>query len=438
MSRSRYKGVYGDWSYISTLATDGTICCLNEQQRSMLQTFMLPARWRTRWLNAPGQDYLDALVDETHHNLMTECTLSIAQVGCTIVLYLNGAPISSFELDGEACGLLGGADGQGGGPYTQTATGTYEEKRTALFSGAMALLRYCSESIADLFDLVESLIETGKAATVWFETCPGLDLSPAYEVLEAADAIVELEQSVFEGSDSPEYREGESCDIMCWCVANNFTFDESVIDLWLNSLNERYLIPPSCFYYEFARTVSKRYLIDRFVLGMNDEDEDWMLLCDDCAALCGVLTFDDPETDLDYTILYGGLGGDGNPDLCLHAEEIPVPPYAHGRKLETTIELDSPTTVARVVADWYHVNSSFPAGELRRQVTLLDSEESEIDIWYNLTDTTQGEWFADTLEGDDVAVGVKYIKLLGQFYCDCPGTRDLRVDNIKIYCIESP
>jgi hypothetical protein len=397
-------------------------------------TFFNIAKWRTRWINPPSQDILDATVSEVEHILMSECNLTIGQVGCDIVLYLNGEPISSFTLDGESCGLLGGADGLGGGPYSQTAEGTYEEKRTALFSGAMALLRYCSEAIADLFDLMETLLEIGKAATVWMETVPGLDLSPAYEILEAADAIVELEQSVFEGSDSPEYREGESCKIMCWCVENEFTFDETVIDLWLADLYERYLLPPSPFYYEFVRTVTPRALIDRFVLGMNDDDEDWMSLCDECGVICGVLTFDDSEGDLPYEIDSGTLETNGNPDLCLNAIEFPYPPFPHGRKLEIELELPSKRSVDAVILDVWHVNASQPTGQLGRHAYLLDETKEQLGDFSLLGSTPQGEWFTDTLE-DDVVSGVKFVRILYQFYCDCPGSREIRIDNVKIRCI---
>lgn len=436
----RHKAFLANWAFISAQPAEGTLCCLSEQQRSMLLSYLEPARWPTRWVDAPSQDALDEFVDSIYKELlMSECALTIQQSGCAIQLLLNGEVISAFVLDGEQCDLLGGGDGRGGGPYPtgpDEGMSTYDEKRTALFSGAMALLKYCSEAIADLFELFEALLEVGKAATVWFETVPGLDLSPAYEVFEAADSMLEFESSVFEGSDTSIWREQESCKIMCWCVENNFIFDSSVILKWEDDLFSRYLVPPAPFYAEFVKACSYKTLIDRFTLGLNDDDEDWMLLCDECGLACGSLTFDDIETDLTYSIGMGTVADNGNPDDCINAIEHVFPPYAHGRRLEITLELPQKRTVDAILADYYIVNTGFPAGDVKRGFTLLDETEEELEYQsFPMDNPTKNTWVGDTAEFDLPVAGVKYIKLDVYYYCDCPGTREIRMDNIGVRCI---
>lgn len=168
-------------------------------------------------------------------------------------------------------------------------------------------------------------------------------------------------------------------------------------------------------------------------VALADPDDDWTLLCVECYVNCGTLSFDDTETDLVYTVEYGNIAIGGNPDLCLHAIEQVYPPYDHGRHLRIKIELAEVRTVDKVSWDLYHANTGFPAGEIRRDVFLQDEDSITLETWHVLGNTVKNEWFADSLS-DDAVDGVKFIVLECIFFCDCPGTREIRVDNIAVRC----
>lgn len=325
-----------------------------------------------------------------------------------------------------------GVDTGSGGTYSKIATGTYDEKRTALFSGALALVEFCSEAIADLYDIFEAAIETSKGLVMWMEMVPGLDLSPAYEIAEAADAIIELGQSLFEGTDTQTWREQEACRIMCLCVANDYGISTGVLDKWRDSLNERFLTPPAAFYYEFTMGCPDRALIDRFVLGTNDGNEDWQLLCDPCAETCGTLTFDAPESDLPYEIVHGTIGDNGNPGDCIRAIEYPDGGYSHGRRLELIITLPADWMVDNLAYDIYWANASMPEGEIRREVTLYSEAMAQLGYWHELGTLPQYEWVADSLSGDEPVAGVRYLKFAARFFCTCPDQRAIRMDNMQV------
>jgi hypothetical protein len=296
----------------------------------------------------------------------------------------------------------------------------------------MALIKYCSEAITDLYEIYEVALEIGKTAAIWMEAIPGLNLSPAYEILEAADNLIELGQSIFEATDTPEFREGQACLIMCWCIENGGIFDASVIDKWRTYLAGYGIIPPYIYYHDFVVMCSYRCLVDRFVLGTNDDDEDWKILCDMCGTEIGIVTFDDEETDLDYTISYGSVVDNGNPDNCLNGEEWGNPPEnPYGRRAELTIELPEVSEVMRVEFQAYMVHSAYPEGELRREVDLLDESEVVLETWDKVNFFPKGAW-TDTELWGAIVEGVKYIRLRLQFVTHLTGTRELRVDNIKI------
>jgi len=429
MSRqTAWKGVVGDWTHIQGFSGVGKLACLTDQQRQTLLTFIQAAFWRTRWTDAPSEDILNAFMSKLEESLMTDCDymFSIRQRDCYIELLLNGVVVSSFKLDAEECGLLG-AGGEG---TKVVAPGVIEDdKKTALFSGAMALIIYCQEAVIDAFNAIEAEIEIGKAATVWMETVPGLDLSPAYEVLQACDDFNEMLESVFEATDTPEWREEMSCKIMCWCVINNYTFDTTVIDTFRDYLTDQGLSAPDYFYSNFVDVATYKALLDRFSLGMNDEDEDWMVICDDCYSLFGLVTFDDVETDLDYTVTVGTVTDVGNPDDGLEGESWFEAPWTTGRRSLIRVDLGENVDVKMVSFQFNYDN--FPGGEINREIRLLNSAEVEVDNWQLTDGPAQTEWITEEHPFEEA--DVRYVEIEMKFNSNYTGSMWIWSDNIKIY-----
>jgi len=159
------------------------------------------------------------------------------------------------------------------------------------------------------------------------------------------------------------------------------------------------------------------------VLGLN--------LCE-CGD-CGICTFDNPGSDLPYTVEYGEIAANGNPGQCSHALEWTSPPYSHGRRLTMVFELPALQTVHKVSWDCYHRVDSFPTGQLGQYVELLDEFQVPLANWSATIDTTKMVWFTSNLSGTPTS-DVKYIRLNLQFVCDCPLPREIRADNIRVFC----
>lgn len=367
------------------------------------------------------------------HANMGDCLVHVhylRQTDCTIELLIDGVLQTSFKLDAEECGLL-----NAGGEGTKIiAPGEVEEDRkTALFSGAMALVIYCQEAVIDAFNAIEAEIEIGKAATVWMETVPGLDLSPAHEVLMACDDFNEMLESVFEATDTPEWREDMSCKIMCWCVANNYTFDKTIVDEWREYLTDMGIAAPDYFYSNFVDVASYKALIDRFSLGMNDENEDWLILCDECEA-SGICTFDDILTDLPFTFEWGEEGIDGNPDDCAHATEyVSGAPWIYGLQYIVRFELPEPLSVARARWDYYVERASGPGGEVGWSVRFLDDEEEQIAHWTSHEHPPNEEW-VDFSVSEGTVDDVSYIEIRNWMVEANPQLGNkLYMDNFRFY-----
>ncbi len=368
-------------------------------------------------------------VIRTAHANMGDCevhTHTLRQTDCTIELLIDGELVASVKLDPEKCNLLN----QGGDGTKIVAPGITEaDKKTALFSGAMALVIYCQEAIIDAFNAIEAEIEIGKAATVWMETVPGLDLSPAHEILTACDDFNEMLESVFEATDTPEWREQMSCKIMCWCVENEYTFDASIVDRLREYLTDQGLSAPDYFYSNFVDVATYKALIDRFSLGLNDEDEDWIALCDVCLKFFGQVTFDDAETDLDYEVTFGTVESVGNPDLGLQGAFYTEPPYATGRKAEIRIDLGEDVHVKAVMFDYNY--KVFITGELRRIVRLYDNAEVLLDTFDVLDGQPLQEWHTQQADFDEE--DVRYVEVELRMISDYTGTQWIYMDNIRVF-----
>jgi hypothetical protein len=175
-------------------------------------------------------------------------------------------------------------------------------------------------------------------------------------------------------------------------------------------------------YFAMVDSAGKAY-VQAAVLGIN--------LCE-CGD-CGILTFDNPASDLSYTLEYGSIGTNGNPAQCLHAGVYSDPPFPNGRKSTIELELLTPLLVNKVSWDAYVDIEGGSGGNYARTVEFRDELGVLIETWQGTIMPTKMEWFNDNLADTPVPL-VKYVKINLQFVCACPGTLEIRSDNLRVFC----
>jgi len=445
-----WKAVKSDWEFIDAQPTDGTIACLSLQQRQLLLSFVQVAYWPTRWTGNPDKDELEALVSKIQGALMHECELTIEQDECSIRLLLNGEVISSFELDAKVCDDLkgetgapgpdgaDGEDGRDGGGYPETEppelTGTEDEIKTQIFSGCMNVINWLEEKIQEFYQAAGAAASAAHAVMEWIDAFPIIEtLNPVDNMIEAADEWLEYGLLTFEANSTEELRQEMACELFCIIVQNDYSFDEYVwslaILLWATKLIGLNAARP----HYFTAVVFWPYqaIANQYILGLNDGDEDWMILCECAGGACGMLTFDS-EDDVAYTVQYGSLQQVGNPLAGLEAEFYSSPPtYPDGRQLECLLELPEDKTLSAVSFDWNYALVT-GGGDCGRQVVYYDSSMVEIDSWSSTVARSYNDWHnvVASLSG----AGVRYVKVRLSYVCDEDDALHIYLDNILLHC----
>lgn len=168
--------------------------------------------------------------------------------------------------------------------------------------------------------------------------------------------------------------------------------------------------------------IAGRAFVQTSVLGIN--------LCE-CGD-CGICTFDDPVNDLPYSLIFGTLGINGNPANCLHAVEWTSGGFPHGRRVEARFDLPAVSTINKVSWNFYHVNTGFPGGALAESVSFFDSGDNFLAQWAASPVTPKGSWETASFSGSQA--NVAYAIIYMAFVCNCPGTREIRMDNVRFFC----
>jgi hypothetical protein len=176
-------------------------------------------------------------------------------------------------------------------------------------------------------------------------------------------------------------------------------------------------------YYAMIDAAGKAF-VQVSVLGLN--------LCE-CGD-CGIVTFDSPVGDLSYVVLFGSITGDGNPGQCgrgtVYVDEEPWP---DADKFDIEIELPELQTVSGLSFDYNWYIEDAPSGIFGFWVELRDSSHEVIDDWDYASALPQQSWEHYKFSETPVA-NVKYVWLRLWLTCACPNEKDIRLDNIRVWC----
>lgn len=394
-------------------------------------------------------------VIEAAHLAMGSCDMSITNVVChcvpseeecaceyhpetaTLELWLRtgltGAPGPQGPPgeDGED-----GADGVDGStipaPEIVAPTGTEEEKKTVVFSGAMNIITYIQEKILEFFEAAEFALSTAHAVAEWFHQFPLIEtFSPVDNAIAAADELLEATLAQFEANDTQELREELACEIFCIVVANDYVFDvytwNLTLLLWSTKLLENLARP---HYFTMATFWPFAGLANRYLLGQNDGNEDWQLLCGCETTPCGNVTFDSVD-DLPYTVVYGSIGAVGNPGNGVDGAIWVVPPYATGRRAEVLIDTVEDKNIASLTFS-YNYHSFEPGGEIHREIILYDAAMVVLAYWPSTVGVAQDVWHLQNVAL--AASGVRYVRVSARFVCNCVDPTHIWLDNILLHC----
>jgi len=460
--KTRWKAITLDWQALQNYDdTEIIAVCLTQREIAILKALLVTAYWPTRWENlGETKDTLESRMAELDGRLDVTCVGIQLQVRqsptnfCELEYSPDGGNTWYVFADLTACPNFGGEswwiifqfnltqisvynlkyDGTTisiniYAPITIWNDGGTEDREAALCMACMSLVgsiaameaqaltvRFVGAALifAALFLLTGGFAAFG--VLVVGQLVAGVSYTAAMAALQDREALLAVACCMYEGLRDEAVTAAVLADSLDACGFVGGSNAAIVRDFVHRSIQspDTYLAMLDACGQAFVMTS---------ILGLN--------LCE-CGD-CGVLTFDLPGSDLSYVVNYGYVDSEGNPAQCLHASEWTIPEYDHGRKLDIQVSLPLPQTVAKITWDSYHRNDSFPTGELARYVYLLDDEEEQLALWSGTIEPDKGVWFSDSLYGTPVA-DVSYIRLVETFVCDCPLTREIRADNIRVFC----
>jgi len=424
MTKRDWKAITLDWIGLEDYDdTSECIVCLTQREIAILKALLTTAYWATRWDNlGETQDVLEARMALLDGKMNYCPDVAGDSDNFTFNLNLSWQQIYNIIYDGSTTSINIYA------PVTIWDDGATEDRKNALCMACMSLVqsiaaqeaqaiskRYAGFALilAGLMILIPGFVAFG--VIIVGALIGGYGYEVAMSALQDRDAILAVACCMY------DYLQGKAV-------------TSAVLKLSLNACGfvggSNKAIVRDYVYESIQHETTYLAMLDACgkafvqtsVLGLN--------LCE-CGD-CGICTFDYPATDLYYGINFGTLGIEGNPAQCLHAEEWTSGGFPHGRRVDATFELQVVSTLTKVSWDYYHVNSSFPGGALAQVVLFYDEFLNYLGNWQQTPVTPKGSWESVALTG--TMANVAYIQVYMAFVCNCPGTRIIRMDNVRIYC----
>jgi len=307
---------------IALLSDDAQVYALSEKQISAILTLIFPMQWKTRWENP--LDDIDVFSSETEYNLMNPLDICALIVDC-------------IESKGDVYNLIVkyGGGGQGSYPITTTlgALANGAENRTffdlggscdynAVYGACWALTNWLNQNNIDFLEEISAGDMLYQNASKVVSAIPILNQGSADEILEWTAEVVENILANYTSAITEGYLREVSCDFFCIAIANcslNLSdvmgyfagkvsvnaYATTVIDLIGISLGLGASNPLWFDYFAYLslsvlamrsawlnhRTLDPVYMAIR--AGLNDDDPDWSIYCDDCAPDGCFLPFSD-------------------------------------------------------------------------------------------------------------------------------------------------
>lgn len=424
--RRDWKAITFDWAALENY-DDTEVCwiCLTQREVAILKASIIPAYWATRWENlGETQDTLEArmaMIDGKLDCCGGDGGDSIIFVTNINILQIN---VNNIKYDGTTISINIYA------PVTIWNEGGTADREAALCMASMSLVgTICA---LELQALTERYIGTALIFAALFILTGGL---AAFGVLVVGSLIAGHSFTI--ARDALEDRAAQLA-VAC-CMYEGLRGEPVTAVALAASLD-------SCGFTPGSNAAIVRDYVHRSIqgfdtyLGMLDAAGNAFVLASvmglnlcECGD-CGILTFDNPVYDLDYTLIFGTISGEGNPAQCGHGTVYTEPPpWPYRDRLELEIEMPTVQTVGGLSFDFNFYIADAPAGEIGFTIELRDVDHLPLAVWNDSPNPPQQSWESYTFAETPVA-DVKFIWVEIMFLCDCPNEKDLRVDNIRVFC----
>lgn len=354
------KLVAWDADFYNSLASDDCIVCLTEQQIYLVGQIIEQLKWyRTRWTgDLSGMDFVniseeleERLADRVTCEQLTQMTqivndlqIQLTNLQNTVNNYVDTAD----DFDPQTTTIESNYPDVEDSAYTDTFTVSADTCDTAgkdaIYGAAKELVAYIHQTNIDALQNIAQLSNYSDQIERLIAATP-IGLLPFDEMAGYATFILENILQEYEATVDEELLENVTCDLFCRFVANDCTVDivdvsnymgqqlGAGFDAYLNTFADTAqfaltgTVSGDEIFYAFslfqivAATLAEHffdlqgathYLI-RAQTGLNNPDNDWTLLCDECPDFYRLWTWDFAYGMGDWTfeVASGGSDCDG-------------------------------------------------------------------------------------------------------------------------------
>lgn len=325
----------------SNLTPDGEKCLILRvpDDEEWIRTVMGALEDLTHWWNFDRDEAKTGRVLAAEWNARVEeavsnfgnCAMQIVDVTCEHVAY-DDPRCSEYDpvtgilhlyIPAGAPGVPGvdgtdGADGTDGtdgnvvtiGPVEPTPGATDYDRKTEIWSGCVNLIEYLEGCVYETFAQAELGVQGFELVAAIIAVFNPLFAVAAEIVLEATQTIIDNGYAQWVATNTDTLKEQLACGLFCRIIANDYTLDDAILYDWRDWMVLNHTdLGAGTAYAGLVTIWPTNDLRWRYALGMNDGDEDWVVLCPDCAPTCEYWVDEDhPYTD--WTIeAYAGYPG---------------------------------------------------------------------------------------------------------------------------------
>lgn len=226
---------------------------------------------------------------------------------CIIEVYVSGEWLPKADITSCVNSLVGGAadeefrDREWDEP-TEAERPPAIPELDCVWGGVTNLVNYIFQITTVALDILESVADAAEAAGDFVGTVPGFNLLPPQRAFDAFSVASNIGVAVARLALIPEVNEMIACDLFCRIrnAGAPYQITDQIYSEWIDWIfdqSEQILDQPYAigmgFIAQTARDlVGRRYAYARYILGTNNCDSDWELLCGECVEATWCYEFD--------------------------------------------------------------------------------------------------------------------------------------------------